>query len=464
MEKLIYIGRLIGSVGRILVLIYGVGLPPVGTGLKPAHSRKSAASSKETPSLPGLASVAKLRKLLRVVIEPAVSLIAQLLELLDQGHKQVPHIPVDRKITVDGGLLQLLLIHVADDDIGLPGPGLVIIAHLADAESGACGKHQVAVLYGKVTGTVSHVSGASRIKGMAVGNGILVVPARYHRDPQHIRHLHKEIVGPGDTDAVSRVEYGPLRLLDPPDDLLDHRAVLGQGLRLFFQLLKELLIQPASASLQDGEALRALLLILLRGELRQALRLHIGSLDIQGNVQPAGAGASGLGQIDALFQGIEDPLGVGDHLAVLGHAVDAAGDIEFLVSHGPDPHSGPAGGGVVAHLSGKDDHGDGVQPGSHHPRDGIGASRTRGDAEAGGLIVDPGIGLCGNGTGLLVMHVKGGDARGMAQAVVQMHCPASRNGEAVGDAVFFKNTSNQLRDFYFHKFISCSPDICTSGL
>ena len=52
---------------------------------------------------------------------------------------------------------------------------------------------------------------------------------------------------------------------------------------------------------------------------QQILRLDHGTLDIHGNIQPAGAGTSCLGKIDGFLNRIANTIRVNQHLTILTH-------------------------------------------------------------------------------------------------------------------------------------------------
>ena len=102
--------------------------------------------------------------------------------------------------------------------------------------------------------------------------------------------------------------------------------------------------------------------IILRIKALQILRFHKSPLDIQRNIQPAGSGTAGLCQIQGFFQTIPDSHGIDHHFRILCHAVNGLTDIKLLISHCPDSQTGPSGCGIVAHLTGENQHGNGIQP------------------------------------------------------------------------------------------------------
>ena len=76
------------------------------------------------------------------------------------------------------------------------------------------------------------------------------------------------------------------------------------------------------------------------------------------------------------------------------------------------------------------------------------------------FIVDPGVAFRRNGTRLL-MVVKGAvEARLMAQAVVQMHGPASGDHEYIRNPLIHQLPCNVVGNFHSHKNVYSSPAHC----
>ncbi len=88
------------------------------------------------------------------------------------------------------------------------------------------------------------------------------------------------------------------------------------------------------------------------------------------------------------------------------------------------------------------------------------AAWSCGHADRSDLIVDPGVAFRRNGTRLL-MVVKGAvEARLMAQAVVQMHGPASGDHEYIGNPLIHQLPCNVVGNFHSHKNVYSSPAHC----
>ena len=182
--------------------------------------------------------------------------------------------------------------------------------------------------------------------------------------------------------------------------------------------------------------------IILRIKALQILRFHKSPLDIQRNIQPAGSGTAGLCQIQGFFQTIPDSHGIDHHFRILCHAVNGLTDIKLLISHCPDSQTGPSGCGIVAHLTGENQHGNGIQPPSQYACNRIGAAGTCGNAQSGNLIVNPCVGLCRYSAGLLMVIIDAAKPFLMAQGIVQMHRSAACYHKCLTDSRLYKHFRN----------------------
>ena len=210
----------------------------------------------------------------------------------------------------------------------------------------------------------------------------------------------------------------------------------------------------ARGGVRGGSPAVATSCVIRRVEADQLVRLDELSLDVDRDVEPARARAAGLTEIDALFERVADAVRVGQHLRILRHTVDGLRDVELLVAHRAEAGAVllfcPARGVVIADLAGDDQHRDGVEPGTKHAGDGIGAARAGGHAEKRRPVVDAGVALGGHRTGLLVVLVERVHALLVAEGVVQVHGSATGHTEVLGDAVCDEGFGNVVRKLDFH--------------
>ena len=190
----------------------------------------------------------------------------------------------------------------------------------------------------------------------------------------------------------------------------------------------------------------------------QLLGFDIASLKIDGNIHPYRAGTAGRGQMPRLFQRKANPLRVFDHHGVFGHGRGGLNDVVLLVAHGPERRFRKgqriAGGGVVAHLSAYNEHGNGVQPAAHHAGQGVGSAGACGDADCGNPVVQTGIGLRRHGAGLLVMIVGYMQLGMMSQRVIEMHSAPADHAENVRHAPGRQKIGHIVRQSLLHKVLS----------
>ena len=210
----------------------------------------------------------------------------------------------------------------------------------------------------------------------------------------------------------------------------------------------------ARGGVRRGSPAVATSCVIRRVEADQLVRLDELPLDVDRDVEPARARAAGLTEIDALFERVADAVRVRQHLRILRHTVDRLRDVELLVAHRAEVGAillfCPARGVVIADLAGDDQHWDGVEPGTKHAGDGIGAARAGGHAEKRRPVVDAGVALGGHRTGLLVVLVERVHALLVAEGVVQVHGSATGHTEVLGDAVCDEGFGNVVRKLDFH--------------
>lgn len=136
-----------------------------------------------------------------------------------------------------------------------------------------------------------------------------------------------------------------------------------------------------------------------------------------------------------LFQQVANVLGVLQHGGELRHVLDRLSNIVLLVTHGAQRRTGVLqsvpGRGVIAHLAGDNEHGDGVQPAAYYTGQRIGTAGAGGHTDRRNFIFQTGVGLSRNGTGLLMVVVGHMQPGVMAQRIVQMHSAAAHDGENI---------------------------------
>ena len=190
--------------------------------------------------------------------------------------------------------------------------------------------------------------------------------------------------------------------------------------------------------LKVGVGLGGLVLVGIEGAESAGIR-DGGGLDVEGDIDPDGAGASVEGEVVGLFELEADVEGVEDGDGVLGDGLDDGDDVDFLdaeLAHA----EGLAGDGVehavgALDLAGEEEGGGGVEPGSGDPGDGVGASGAGGDEGDSEAVDGFGVGLGAHGGGLLVRVADGGDALFGGEGGVEVHGASAGDEEDVLDAV-----------------------------
>ena len=120
---------------------------------------------------------------------------------------------------MDAWLFQFLRIYIIDDGISCPCPGLIIVPHLADAQTASHRKYQIAVLDCKIARTVSHTTCPAYIQRIIACHAVLTVPADSYRNPKFLYYPLKYRIRPCNTDSISRIQYRAFCLADLFDDL-----------------------------------------------------------------------------------------------------------------------------------------------------------------------------------------------------------------------------------------------------
>ena len=309
---------------------------------------------------------------------------------------------------MQGRLFQLGLVNVHHDDLCRAGPGLPVVADLADRNARAYGQNQVCVLDSPVARAVTHVPGAPAVQRIVILDEIHGVPVGDDGDVELFRHGAERRIPAGQADAIARVEHGSFGVLDFFQNRPDRGVVHRRG--------------------QLG--------VILGGVVAaQLVSLDVAALEVDRDVQPDRAGAARCSQMPRLFQQVANVLGVLQHGGELRHILDGLGDVVLLVAHGAQRRTGVLQGvpgrGVIAHLAGDDEHGDGVQPAAHDTGQRVGAAGAGGHADRRDLIFQPGVGFRRNGAGLLMVVVGHMQPRVMAQRIVQVHSAAAHDRENI---------------------------------
>ena len=71
-------------------------------------------------------------------------------------------------------------------------------------------------------------------------------------------------------------------------------------------------------------------------ESRELIRFDVGGLNIEGDIEPHGARASGLGEFPRLFEVESDALFGIDHRGIFGNRAYEVNDIELLIAELPE--------------------------------------------------------------------------------------------------------------------------------
>ena len=415
--------------------------------------------------------------------------VAEDVELAEQTLQELTGVGMHGEVTVHGRLPKLLRIDVVHDHVGVASPALEIIADLTDVEAGANAENQVCILYGEVARTVTAATRTADVERVVARDDVRTVPADHDRDTEAVCDFQEESLGTRDTDAVARIENRTTARTDLLEDGLHLLRIYRRHGRLTLRrvgIRRDTVHRRISLSGGDGCVVDCIGLIRRAGEgvptervgvgargdgrrggpavaascvirrieADQLVRLDELSLDVDRDVEPARARAAGLAEIDALFERVADAVRVRQHLRILRHTVDGLRDIELLVAHRAEAGAVllfcPARGVVIADLAGDDQHRDGVEPGTKHAGDGIGAARARGHAEKRRPVVDAGVALGGHRAGLLVVLVERVHALLVAEGVVQVHGSATGHTEVLGDAVCDEGFGNVVRKLDFH--------------
>ena len=404
------------------------------------------------------------------------------MELAEQALQELTGVGVHGEVTVHGRLPKLLRIDVVHDHVGVAGPALEIVADLPDVEAGANAENQVCILYGEVARTVTAATRTADVERVVARDDVRTVPADHDRDTEAMCDFQEERLGARDADAVARIENRTTARADLLEDGLhllrihrrhgrltlrrvDIRRDAGSGDGCVVDCIglirragegvpTERVGVGARGGVRRGGPAVATSCVIRRIEADQLIRLDKLSLDVDRDVEPARAWAAGLAEIDALFERVADAVRVGQHLRILRHTVDGLRDVELLVAHRAEAGAVllfcPARGVVIADLAGDDQHWDGVEPGTKHAGDGIGAARAGGHAEKRRPVVDAGVALGGHRAGLLVVLVERVHALLVAEGVVQVHGSATGHTEVLGDAVCDEGFGNVVRKLDFH--------------
>ena len=443
MDKRVHISRFLIRMGKVLGQYNRIFLLPHGAGPAPCHIPEALSSVKYLSAAGTADALGKAPLFLcQNTVQNQVQLFQKILCIgMD------PHVAADRR------LFQLLLIYIIDNHISLSGPCLKVIPHLPDAQTASDGEHQVAVLNGKIPRPVPHIACAAHVQRVGIIHDILAVPARNHRNAQLFSHIHEYIMGSRYADAVTRIND---RTLCRPYLIYNGTGSgsvsLSRQHLAVFSLSRLVLRYPVSPVL-SGPAVSSGLVV-SRVKAGKRLCLHKCALDIQGNIQPAGARTPGPGQIKGLLQTVAYPHGIDDHLRIFCHAVNGFTYVKLLVSHGADAHAGPPGRGIIAHLPRQYQHGNRIQPSPHHSGNGIGPSRTRGDAERRNAVVNPGISLSSHGACLLMVVIDTVKPLLVSQAVIQVHGSSPCHHESLADSLLHQLACYIIGNLHFHKLRS----------
>ena len=437
--------------------------------------------------------------------------VAEDVELAEQALQELTGVGVHSEVTVHGRLPELLGVDVVHDHVGIAGPALEIVADLTDVEAGANAENQVCILYGEVARAVTAATRTTDIERVVARDDVRSVPADHDRDVKAMCDFQEERLGARDTDAVARIENRATARADLLEDGLHllriHRrhsrltlrrvGIRRDPVRRCISLGRHdcrgrhrssgvCRCRGAGSGVGDGCVVDCIGLIrracegvpaarisvrarggvrrigpavaaggvICRVEADQLVGLDELPLDVDRDVEPARTRAAGLAEIDALLERVADAVRVGQHLRILRHAVDGLRDIELLVAHRTKAGAVllfcPARSVVIADLAGDDQHRDGVEPGTEHTGDGVGAARAGGHAEKRRPVVDAGVALGGHRAGLLVVLVERVHALLVAEGVVQVHGTATGHAEVLGDAVCDEGFGNVVRKLDFH--------------
>ena len=169
---------------------------------------------------------------------------------------------------MDSGLFKLGRIYIHHYNLCLARPGIKIIPRNTDRQTVAHCQYHIGILYRKVSGTVSHITGAAAIKRMICFDKVDGIPIGTYGYSQLIHYTPKAFICAGKAYTPAGIENRPLCSLYHIQYIL--HSLFSQG---FWRILN--------------------ISILCRVIFLKTFRLYLHPLEINGNIQPYGAGTSG---------------------------------------------------------------------------------------------------------------------------------------------------------------------------
>ncbi len=152
-----------------------------------------------------------------------------------------------------------------------------------------------------------------------------------------------------------------------------------------------------------------------------------------------------------LFEVVADVGGVEDGDGVLGDGLDDGDDVDLLdaeLAHAERLAVGGEHAVGAFDLSGEEEDGGGVEPGTGYSGDGVGASGAGGDHADAEVVGDFGVGFGAHGAGLLVGVADGLDGLFGAERLVEVHGAAAGYEEDVLDALRGDELDDVVGEFH----------------
>ena len=169
-----------------------------------------------------------------------------LLRRLQQLRQEYPCIRMDRLVHMNGGLFHFSGIDVHHDDFCISCPGLPVISRYSDGQTVSDGKHQIRILYRKVSRSVSHISATSHVERVVGFDEIDGIPVGADRNSQQIHHLPEFLHGSCQADPRSRIDHRSLCPAQLLQNILGNFCI--KGLRQAHGLLIPCLFKGIIAS------------------------------------------------------------------------------------------------------------------------------------------------------------------------------------------------------------------------
>ena len=369
-------------------------------------------------------------RLLRMVIA------GESLQHLRQEH---PCIRMDRLLHMDGGLLHLSGIDIHHDHLCRPCPGTPVVPRHTNRQAVTDGQNKIRVLDRKIPRPVSHISAPSHVQGMIRFHQVDGIPVGTDRNSKKFHHPPEFLHRARQPDPVSGIDHRTFCLPELFQNILHYLRI-----KRFRKLHAVIILHPVKLRVTT-----------------KVFRLDHTALEIHRHIQPHRARTSCCRHIEGTLQMVADIHGVLYHGGIFAHDTRRLCDIEFLISHRPERFSRKACiiscRGIITNLTGYNEHGDGIQPSSQHAGQGIGPSGSCGHAEQSHAVCKTGIGLCRDGTGLLMMVVGAFQPRMMSEGIIQMHGSSAGHGETVRDPPLRQKIRYIIRKSYLHTiFLPCN--------